>query len=41
MLLWLLACGEEPKGEPEVETPAAVDVSAHDNLGRPQGVYPG
>jgi CubicO group peptidase (beta-lactamase class C family) len=28
MLLWLMACGEESKGEPEVETPAVLDVSA-------------
>ena len=28
MLLWLLACGDEPKGEPEVEAPSVVDVSA-------------
>ena len=28
MVLWLMACGEEPKGEPEVETPTVLDVSA-------------
>ena len=28
MLLWLLACGDEPKGEPEPDVPDFVDVSA-------------
>jgi hypothetical protein len=28
MLLWLLACGDEPKSEPEVQAPSVVDVSA-------------